>query len=40
VLLKDGTEIVGSSPRELAATIKAEMARMDKVIKATGIRTE
>jgi tripartite-type tricarboxylate transporter receptor subunit TctC len=38
--LKDGTEVVGGSPRELAATIKAEMARMDKVIKATGIRTE
>jgi tripartite-type tricarboxylate transporter receptor subunit TctC len=40
VLFKDGTEVVGSSPRELAATIKAEMASMGEVIKAAGIRTE
>ena len=40
VLFKDGTEVVGSSPRELAATIKAEVASMEKVIKAAGIRTE
>jgi tripartite-type tricarboxylate transporter receptor subunit TctC len=39
-LFKDGTEVVASAPRELAETVKAEMARMDKVIKAAGIRTE
>ncbi len=40
LLFKEGTEIVGSSPRDFAATIKAEMATMDKVIKAAGIRAE
>lgn len=34
------TEIVASSPEELAATMKSEMARMGKVIKAAGIRIE
>ena len=40
VLFKDGTEVVGSSPVELTAAIKAEMASMEKVIKAAGIRAE
>ncbi|HKA44485.1 MAG TPA: tripartite tricarboxylate transporter substrate-binding protein [Burkholderiales bacterium] len=33
-------EIVASSPEELTATMKSEMARMGKVIKAAGIRLE
>jgi tripartite-type tricarboxylate transporter receptor subunit TctC len=40
LLFKDGTEVVGSSPQEFAASIKAEMASLGKVIKAAGIRTE
>jgi tripartite-type tricarboxylate transporter receptor subunit TctC len=40
LLLKEGTEVVGSSPEAFAASIKAEMANMGKVIKAAGIRTE
>ena len=40
LLFRDGTEVVGSSPQEFAASIKAEMASMGKVIKAAGIRTE
>jgi tripartite-type tricarboxylate transporter receptor subunit TctC len=40
LLFRDGSEVVGSSPQEFAASIKAEMASMGKVIKAAGIRTE
>ena len=40
LLFKDGTEIVGSSPQEFTASIKAEMASLGKVIKAAGIRTD
>jgi tripartite-type tricarboxylate transporter receptor subunit TctC len=40
LLFKDGTEVVGSSPRDFAATMKAETASMEKVIRAAGIRTE
>jgi tripartite-type tricarboxylate transporter receptor subunit TctC len=40
LLFKDGTEVVGNSPQEFAASIKAEMASLGKVIKAAGIRTE
>ena len=40
LLFRDGTEVVGSSPQEFAASINAEMASMAKVIKAAGIRTE
>jgi tripartite-type tricarboxylate transporter receptor subunit TctC len=40
LLFKDGTEVVGNSPREFAASIQAEMASLGKVIKAAGIRTE
>jgi tripartite-type tricarboxylate transporter receptor subunit TctC len=35
-----GIEVVGSSPEELAASIKTEMARVGKLIKAAGIREE
>ncbi len=35
-----GVEAVGSSPAELAAEVKADMARMGKVIKDVGIRDE
>ncbi len=37
-LFISGVETVGSSPEELAATIKSEMARMGKVIKDAGLR--
>jgi tripartite-type tricarboxylate transporter receptor subunit TctC len=39
-LFKDGTEVIGSSPREFTDSIKAEMASLGKVIKAAGIREE
>ena len=39
-LFNAGVEAVGSSPAELAATIKQEMARLGKVIKDAGIRAE
>ncbi|HKA44442.1 MAG TPA: tripartite tricarboxylate transporter substrate binding protein [Burkholderiales bacterium] len=35
-----GVETIGSSPAELAATMKAEMARWGKLIKSAGIREE
>ena len=35
-----GVEAVGSTPDQLGATMKAEMARMGKVIKDAGIRAE
>ena len=38
VLLKDGLEPVGDSPKEFAAVIKAKIAKWRKVVKATGIR--
>jgi len=38
--LSAGAETVGSSPEELAATIKADQARMDKIIKDAGIKGE
>ena len=38
--VRAGSEVVASSPAELAAAIKADMARMGKVIKAAGIRAE
>src|SRR5688572_27072482 len=40
VLFRDGTEVIGSSPQEFAASIKAEMTSLGKVIKAAGMRTE
>src|SRR5262245_20117456 len=36
--LAAGAETIGSSPAELAAAMKSEMARMGKVIRADGIR--
>jgi len=39
-LLNAGVEPVGSSSQELAATMKAEMARMGKVITAAGITAD
>ena len=39
-LLAAGVEAYGTSPEELWATMKAEMARMGKVIKDAGIRNE
>ena len=38
--LAAGTETVGSSPEELAATVKSEMTRLGKVIRDAGIRAE
>ena len=35
-----GAETVGSTPEELAAKVKSEMARMGKVIRDAGIRAE
>ena len=35
-----GSEVVGSSPEQFAATIKSEIARMGKVIKDAGIKME
>ena len=40
LLFRDGTEVIGGSSQEFAASIKAEMANLGKVIKAAGIRTE
>ncbi len=39
-LLGGGVEAVGSSPAEFAAVIKADIARMGKVIKDAGIQPE
>jgi len=36
--LNVGVETVGSTPEQFAAVIKADMARMSKVIKEAGIR--
>jgi tripartite-type tricarboxylate transporter receptor subunit TctC len=37
MLFNAGVEVVGSSPEELAATVKSDMARMGKVIRDAGI---
>ena len=37
-LFKAGLLTVGSTPEELGAKVKSEMARLGKVIKAAGIR--
>ena len=39
-LLDIGIEVVASSPQELAASIKSELARMGKVMKDAGVRAE
>ena len=37
IFFKAGVETIGSTPEELAATVKSEMDRLGKVIKAAGI---
>lgn len=39
-LLAVGVEAIGSTPEELGATVKEEMARMGKVIREAGIRDQ
>ena len=39
-LLNAGEEIVASTPEQFAATLKAEIAKMSKVIKDAGIKME
>ena len=39
-LFSAGVEAIGSSPQQLATTMKSEMARLSKVIKDAGIRSE
>jgi len=39
-LLKGGVEAVGSSPEELGAYVKADIARIEKLIKSAGIKTQ
>ena len=38
--LSVGTEVVASSPEQLTAKVKAEMARLGKVVKDAGLRVE
>jgi tripartite-type tricarboxylate transporter receptor subunit TctC len=40
LVFAQGAEVVGSSPAELGATVKSEMARWGKLIKDKGIREE
>jgi len=37
---QDGTQVVGSTPEEYAATVKSESAKWEKIIKAAGIKSE
>ena len=37
---QDGTQVVGSTPEEYAATVKSESAKWAKIIKAAGIKAE
>jgi tripartite-type tricarboxylate transporter receptor subunit TctC len=37
-LFNSGTEAIGSSPEALAATMRSDMAKWGKLIKAAGIR--
>jgi tripartite-type tricarboxylate transporter receptor subunit TctC len=39
-LLGSGVESIGSTPEELADTVKSEILRMAKLIKDAGVRTE
>ena len=39
-LFSSGVETVGSSPQQLASTMKSEIARMGKIIKDAGIRSD
>jgi tripartite-type tricarboxylate transporter receptor subunit TctC len=36
----EGAEAVGSTPDEFAATLRAEIAKWTKVVKAAGIKAE
>lgn len=38
--LKAGSKVVAGTPEQLAATMKSDMAVMDKVIKNAGIRVQ
>jgi len=40
MFLRSGVEAVGSSPEQFALAIKAEMARLGKVIKGSGLKIE
>lgn len=40
VLLRDGLESLGDTPKEFSDTIKAEVAKWAKVVKAAGIKAE
>jgi tripartite-type tricarboxylate transporter receptor subunit TctC len=40
LLLSNGVEAIGSTPEELADTVKSEMARLAKLIKDAGVQTE
>ena len=40
LVLAQGAEVVGSTPGELAAAVKSEMARWGKLIKKKGIRED
>jgi len=37
---QDGTQVVGSTPEQYAATVKSESAKWAKIIKAAGIKAE
>jgi tripartite-type tricarboxylate transporter receptor subunit TctC len=37
-LFNAGTEAIGSSPEELAATMRSDMAKWGKLIRAAGLR--
>lgn len=37
---QDGTQVVGSTPEEYAATVKSESAKWAKIIKAAGLKAE
>ena len=39
-LFNAGMEVVGAAPQELARVMKADMAKMGKVIKQAGIRAD
>jgi tripartite-type tricarboxylate transporter receptor subunit TctC len=38
--LSNGSEVVGSSPEQLAAAVKADVAKMGKMIKDVGINAD
>lgn len=40
LLLRDGLEAVGDSPKEFAAIIKSEVAKWQKLVKAAGIKAD